>query len=161
MDKRTLAEEINNILAQRGLTLATAESCTGGGIAAAITAIPGSSAVFKGAVVAYANEIKQSILRVSEETLLRHGAVSEATVREMVAGAARLMQTDCAIATSGIAGPGGGTKEKPVGTVWVATYIKGDIKSHLLTLDDNGRATNIDATIAAALQMLLSLLRES
>lgn len=161
MDKRTLAEEINNILAQRGLTLATAESCTGGGIAAAITAIPGSSAVFKGAVVAYANEIKQSILRVSEETLLQHGAVSEATVREMVAGAARLMQTDCAIATSGIAGPGGGTKEKPVGTVWVATYIKGDIKSHLLTLDDNGRATNIDATIAAALQMLLSLLRES
>ena len=161
MDKRTLAEEINNILAQRGLTLATAESCTGGGIAAAITAIPGSSAVFKGAVVAYANEIKQTILRVSEETLLQHGAVSEATVREMVAGAARLMQTDCAIATSGIAGPGGGTKEKPVGTVWVATYIKGDIKSHLLTLDDNGRATNIDATIAAALQMLLSLLRES
>ena len=161
MDKRTLAEEINNILAQRGLTLATAESCTGGGIAAAITAIPGSSAVFKGAVVAYANEIKQSVLRVSEETLLQHGAVSEATVRGMAAGAARLMRTDCAIATSGIAGPGGGTKEKPVGTVWVATYIKGDIKSRLLTLDDNGRTANIDATIAAALQMLLSLLRES
>ena len=161
MDKHTTAEEINNILAQRGLTLATAESCTGGGIAAAITAIPGSSAVFKGAVVAYANEIKQSVLRVSEETLLQHGAVSEATVRGMAAGAARLMRTDCAIATSGIAGPGGGTKEKPVGTVWVATYIKGDIKSRLLTLDDNGRTANIDATIAAALQMLLSLLRES
>lgn len=161
MDKRAQAEEINNILAQRGLTLATAESCTGGGIAAAITAIPGSSAVFKGAVVAYANEIKQSVLRVSEETLLLHGAVSEATVREMAAGAARLMQTDCAIATSGIAGPGGGTKEKPVGTVWVATYIKGEIKSRLLTLDDNGRTANIKATIAAALQMLLSLLRES
>ena len=161
MDKHTTAEEINNILAQCGLTLATAESCTGGGIAAAITAIPGSSTVFKGAVVAYANEIKQSVLRVSEETLLQHGAVSEATVREMAAGAARLMRTDCAIATSGIAGPGGGTKEKPVGTVWVATYIKGDIKSRLLTLDDNGRTANIDATIAAALQMLLSLLRES
>ena len=161
MDKHTTAEEINNILAQRGLTLATAESCTGGGIAAAITAIPGSSAVFKGAVVAYANEIKQGVLRVSEETLLQHGAVSEATVREMAAGAARLMQADCAIATSGIAGPGGGTKEKPVGTIWVATYIKGDIKSRLLTLDDNGRTANIDATIAAALQMLLSLLRES
>ena len=161
MDKHTTAEEINNILAQRGLTLATAESCTGGGIAVAITAIPGGSAVFKGAVVAYANEIKQSVLRVSEETLLQHGAVSETTVREMAAGAARLMRTDCAIATSGIAGPGGGTKEKPVGTVWVATYIKGGIKSRLLTLDDNGRTANIDATIAAALQMLLSLLRES
>lgn len=161
MDTRKLAEEINNILAQRGLTLATAESCTGGGIASAITAIPGSSAVFKGAVVAYANEIKQSILRVNEETLLQHGAVSEATVIEMATGVAHLMQTDCAIATSGIAGPGGGTKEKPVGTVWIATYIKGDTKSHLLSLDDCGRAANISATIAAALQMLLCLLRES
>lgn len=155
-----LARKVNDALCENGFTLSTAESCTGGGIAAAITSVPGSSNVFKGGVVAYANEVKNGVLSVTPEALREHGAVSEAVVCEMVCGVARLMQTDCAVATSGIAGPSGGTPEKPVGTVWVAIYIKGIIKTHLLTLDDCGRTVNIQSTIAETLRLLYALLRE-
>lgn len=155
-----LARKVNDALCENGFTLSTAESCTGGGIAAAITSVPGSSNVFKGGVVAYANEVKNGVLSVTPGALREHGAVSEAVVCEMVCGVARLMQTDCAVATSGIAGPSGGTPEKPVGTVWVAIYIKGIIKTHLLTLDDCGRTVNIQSTIAETLRLLYALLRE-
>ena len=104
----------------KNLSLSTAESCTGGGIAALITSVPGSSEYFNGGIVAYSNEIKQDLLHVSAETLARHGAVSRETVVEMVKGAMKTLKTDCAVATSGIAGPGGGTAEKPVGLVYVA-----------------------------------------
>ena len=134
--------------------LSTAESCTGGGVAAAITSCPGSSDVFKGAVVAYSNEVKSSLLGVSEDTLRLFGAVSEETVREMAAGVSSVMKSDCAIATSGIAGPGGGTKEKPVGTVWVATLVAGAVSATLLQLPDKGRDENIKATIIRALELL-------
>lgn len=107
-------------LASRGLTLATAESCTGGTIARRITAIPGSSAVMKGGVVAYCNEVKQSILGVSDLTLRNNGAVSIPTVKEMASGARRVLKADIAIATSGIAGPSGATPDKPVGAVCIA-----------------------------------------
>lgn len=116
----TLAGALGRILAGRGKTLATAESCTGGNIAHEITRVAGSSVYFKGGVVAYSNEVKQAVLNVSGETLLQCGAVSRDTVVQMVQGVQRLLSTDCAIATSGIAGPGGGTPEKPVGTVWIA-----------------------------------------
>ena len=116
----TLAGALGSILAERGETLATAESCTGGNIAHEITRIAGSSVYFKGSVVAYSNEVKTRVLNVSSEILSGFGAVSRETVLQMVSGVQRLLSSDCAIATSGIAGPDGGSVEKPVGTVWIA-----------------------------------------
>lgn len=116
----TLAGALGSILTERGETLATAESCTGGNIAHEITRIAGSSVYFKGSVVAYSNEVKTRVLNVSSEILSGFGAVSRETVLQMVSGVQRLLSSDCAIATSGIAGPGGGSVEKPVGTVWIA-----------------------------------------
>ena len=108
------------LLKQRGMTIATAESCTGGRLAAALNSQSGSSAYYMGSVVAYDNTIKEQVLGVQRDTLMQHGAVSEQTVREMAEGVRKLMHTDYTIATSGIAGPTGGTPDKPVGTVWIA-----------------------------------------
>ena len=108
------------LLKQHGMTIATAESCTGGRLAAALNSQSGSSAYYMGSVVAYDNTIKEQVLGVQQDTLMQHGAVSEQTVREMAEGVRKLMHTDYAIATSGIAGPTGGTPDKPVGTVWIA-----------------------------------------
>ena len=113
------AAELVALLQQCGLTVATAESCTGGSVAAAITSVPGCSSVMLGGVVAYHNRVKAKVLGVDEVLLEAFGAVSEPVVREMVAGVAALTGADCAVATSGVAGPGGGTQEKPVGTVWI------------------------------------------
>lgn len=156
-----MSVRVNEALRERGFTLSTAESCTGGGVAAAVTSVPGSSEIFKGGVVAYANEIKRDVLFVSEESLLTHGAVSEEVVRQMVAGVASLMHTECAIATSGVAGPGGGTPEKPVGTVWTAFLVGGTVTTCKLTLDDCGRAANIEATILETLKIFHRLLCDS
>ena len=111
---------LGNLLKQRQQTISTAESCTGGRLAAMLNAQSGSSAFYMGSVVAYANEIKEQVLGVQHDTLLNYGAVSEQTVLEMANGVRKLLNTDYAIATSGIAGPTGGTAEKPVGTVWIA-----------------------------------------
>lgn len=111
---------LGNLLKERQQTIATAESCTGGRLAAALNAPSGSSAYYMGSVVAYDNRIKEQVLGVAHDTLVEYGAVSEQTVREMAKGVRTLMNTDYAIATSGIAGPTGGTKDKPVGTVWIA-----------------------------------------
>ena len=105
---------------QNGKTVATAESCTGGNIAHLITLIAGSSRYYKGSIVSYANEVKEEVLGVCAEDLQEHGAVSEEVVKQMAEGARRLLKTDYAIATSGIAGPLGGSEGKPVGTVWIA-----------------------------------------
>ncbi|MGV8828835.1 MAG: competence/damage-inducible protein A [Breznakibacter sp.] len=113
-------EEVGRILALRRQTLSVAESCTGGYIAHLITGVPGSSSYFKGGVVAYSNEVKVGLLGVEPEVLERYGAVSQPVVEQMALGAQRVLQTDYAIATSGIAGPMGGSAEKPVGTVWMA-----------------------------------------
>lgn len=111
---------IGKILRAKGLTMGTAESCTGGLIASQITSIPGSSDYFKGSIVSYANEVKENLLGVTHDTLSTRGAVSEETVKEMVAGAIKQLKVDFALATSGIMGPGGGSEAKPVGTVWIA-----------------------------------------
>lgn len=111
---------LGNLLKQRQQTISTAESCTGGRLAALLNAQSGSSAFYMGSVVAYANDVKEQVLGVQQDTLLKYGAVSEQTVREMADGVRALMHTDYAIATSGIAGPTGGTTDKPVGTVWIA-----------------------------------------
>ena len=120
LEDKPLEAILGELLKLKNATIATAESCTGGRLATALNALPGSSAYYLGSVVAYANEVKEQVLGVERDTLIQHGAVSEQTVREMAEGVRRLMRTDYAIATSGIAGPDGGSKEKPVGTVWIA-----------------------------------------
>ena len=120
LEDKPLELVVGELLKQKACTIATAESCTGGRLAAALNTQPGSSVFYRGSVVAYANDVKEQVLGVAHDTLVQHGAVSEQTVRQMAEGVRRLMHTDYAIATSGIAGPDGGTKEKPVGTVWIA-----------------------------------------
>ena len=151
-------EEIGELLKAKNLSLSTAESCTGGGIAALITSVPGSSEYFNGGIVAYSNEIKKDLLHVSAETLAKYGAVSRETVIEMVKGAMKTLKTDCAVATSGIAGPGGGTPEKPVGTVWIAAAYKNDIVT-MKQEGDRGRAGNVQSGIQNALSMLCDKLK--
>ena len=119
-----LAAQVGDALKSHGLMLATAESCTGGAVAMAITDIGGSSAWFERGFITYANDAKREMLGVAQETMIRHGAVSEAVVREMVAGALRHSHAQVALAVSGIAGPSGGAPDKPVGTVWFAWGIK-------------------------------------
>lgn len=135
-----LGKSLGAALTTKKWRIATAESCTGGGIAAAITAIPGSSGWFECGVVSYANVAKQKLLGVSAENLDAYGAVSEAIVIEMARGALAISGADIAVATSGIAGPGGDTSEKPVGTVWFAwATTKGEVKT-VLSHIEGGRA---------------------
>lgn len=158
-DCETLSELVHKTLTERGLTLATAESCTGGSIASALTAQAGSSAYFKGSVVAYSNEVKESVLGVKHSTLEAHGAVSEATVREMAEGARQRLGADLAIATSGIAGPGGGTKEKPVGTIWIAVATPSGTEAALLSFPGRRRQQNIERTVNQGFAMLMKTVR--
>ncbi|MDO8341801.1 MAG: nicotinamide-nucleotide amidohydrolase family protein [Cellvibrio sp.] len=131
-----LSQRLGEQLLQRNWRIATAESCTGGGVAAAITAIPGSSAWFEYGIVSYANAAKEKLLGVSSETLAREGAVSEAVVIEMARGVLALSGADIAVAISGVAGPSGGSPEKPVGTVWFAwAKATGEIKTELKFFD--------------------------
>lgn len=154
-----LALTLYNELRQAHATVCTAESCTGGLISAAITEIPGSSEVFLGSIVAYANAVKQSLLGVSAETLERYGAVSSQTMEQMLSGVMNATGADCAMATSGIAGPGGGTPDKPVGTVWIGAAVKGERIVRLYHLDGNRRQITAAATLAA-MQQLLELLAQ-
>ncbi len=158
---RKLQEVVGSILLQKKATVSTAESCTGGMVAHLITMVPGSSAWFKGAVVSYSNEVKVSQLGVKEETLQAHGAVSRETVEQMASGVRVRLQTTYAIAISGIAGPGGGSSEKPVGTVWIAVAGPEGIESkeHLLF---GQREQIIERSALLGLEMLRKVLvRES
>lgn len=119
-DQDVIAQKVGEMLVQQGKTIATAESCTGGYIGHMITEVAGSSAYFSGGIISYSNAVKVRILGVNPETLSQYGAVSEQTAKEMAIGARKALQTDIAIAATGIAGPSGGTEEKPVGTVWIA-----------------------------------------
>jgi len=152
----TIEEAIVGAFANDNLKLAAAESCTGGSIASGVTAISGASSVFDCGIVAYHNRIKQQILGVKAETLESHGAVSEQTVIEMAEGVKKLAASDYALATSGIAGPGGGTPEKPVGTVWIAVSGKYETKTKLFHFR-NDRAINIERTVAQAFAMLWNM----
>lgn len=143
---------------RRGLRMATAESCTGGNIAHLLTLVPGSSDVLSGGVVAYSNEVKINVLGVSPHTLEEHGAVSEPVVEEMARGAARALGADVAVATSGIAGPGGGTEQKPVGTVCVGVWVDGN--AHVATLHLPGnRERVINQASARALVWAVQLMQ--
>lgn len=140
-------------LAARGATVTCAESCTGGMLAARLTDLPGSSAWFEMAFATYSNAAKQQILGVSAETLAQYGAVSAQTVREMAAGARRIARADYALAVSGIAGPGGGSAEKPVGTVWFALAAENGITAEVCRFSGS-RAEIRRAAVTYALRML-------
>ena len=159
LETKVISREISELMWKDGITLATAESCTAGNLSAAITAIPGSSHYYKGGVVAYANQVKENILRVNTNTIEIYGVVSEETVSEMVKGAMDALNADYAIATSGIAGPGGGSPEKPVGTIWIAAGSRNKIVTMKLDGDD-GREQNIAKATKSALHLMRDLLKE-
>ena len=125
----TVATNLVELLKARGLTCATAESCTGGGVGSAITAVPGSSAVFAGGVISYSNDVKRDVLGVKAETLSTVGAVSSETAAQMADGVRRLLKTDLAVSLTGIAGPDGGSAEKPVGLVWFGLATKTGVRT--------------------------------
>jgi nicotinamide-nucleotide amidase len=158
-EDKTLPAIIGDMLRQRGMTLSTAESCTGGNIAHVITQIAGSSEYFVGSVVSYCNEVKNKLLKVPNEVLNTVGAVSQPTVEQMVRGVSQLLSTDCAVSTSGIAGPGGGTADKPVGTVWMAAKCGDKIESKCLQLPGS-RDRVINRATTEVLIMLLRLLQK-
>jgi len=146
------------VLAGRGLWLATAESCTGGLIAATLTDVPGASAWFKGGVVAYTNEVKELVLDVPAATLETHGAVSLATVRAMALGICRRIGASVGVAVSGIAGPTGGSLEKPVGTVCIAVAMEGVTLDRVFHFTGDRASVRVQ-TVAAALAMVAETVR--
>ncbi len=155
----TMQEVVAKLLLSKNKSLAIAESCTGGYIAHLITAIPGSSEFFQGSVVAYSYEVKKNVLHVQEKTLEHFGAVSEEVVREMVSGTLQIMKTDFALAVSGIMGPGGGTQEKPVGTVWIAAgNVQKIVATQIHARFDRER--NIHVTAMQALNFLRMFILE-
>ncbi len=154
-----LEQALGNLLTSRNKTLATAESCSGGYIAHLITSVPGSSLYFKGTVVAYSYDAKETILGVSHNTLETKGAVSEETITEMFHGLMNATTADYGIATSGIMGPGGGTNDKPVGTVWVAVGSRQKMITKKLHFRFD-RKKNIELTATNALMMLFQFLKE-
>ena len=156
-DGEEIEQVVGELLNKKGLSLGTAESCTGGYLAHLITSIAGSSNYYKGSIIAYANEIKESALGVNPSTLENHGAVSEETIIEMAKGVQAQLGTDIGIATSGIAGPDGGTEDKPVGTIWIAIAIGDEVKTRQLKLFKD-RLLNIKMTAVTSLAMLWRIL---
>jgi nicotinamide-nucleotide amidase len=152
-NSRELENVLVGLLSRRRLTLALAESCTGGFIANQITNVPGASKVFLGGVVAYSNGVKRKFLGVRNGTLARHGAVSEAVAREMAEGARKMFGANFAIAVTGIAGPGGGSKRRPVGTVFIALATEGETVA-VRELNPFGREKFKQITANQALKML-------
>jgi len=159
-DDISLGEALGQVLRERHLTVATAESCTGGNIAKLLTSVPGSSAYFKGSVIAYHNQIKSQVLGVDPKTILDHGAVSQQVVEQMAQGVCRQLGTDTAISTSGIAGPDGGTEDKPVGTTWICVRC-GDKSVARKYLFLGTRDRIIDQASYAAMQLLRRLVLDS
>ena len=156
-ENEQIEKRIGEMLKELNATVSTAESCTGGTIAQMLTSISGSSDYFKGSVVAYSNEIKRDILNVSEKIIESEGAVSEKVVREMVANVRKLFRTDYAIAVSGIAGPTGGTEDKPVGTTWIAVASAKQVIAEKYSFGDN-RNRNIRKASLSALNLLRKLI---
>ena len=159
-DLETLPEAVAQILSLNNKTLATAESCTGGSIASKLTALAGASRYFKGGVVAYSNEVKEQVLGVSHETLEEHGAVSEETVRQMAEGVRERLGTHYGVATSGVAGPTGGTAEKPVGTVWIAVAGPEGVVTRLKKFGDD-RIRTIERTCNEVFSMLIASIKSA
>ena len=158
-DSDKLEDILGKLIIKKNKTLSTAESCTGGNIAHLITSIPGSSSYFKGGVIAYSNEIKENILYVNKSNIDDYGAVSKQVVEEMAEGVRKQYNTDFAIATSGIAGPTGGSEDKPVGTTWIAVSNKSKVISKKFIFG-NHRERNIIYASLTAINMLRKLILE-
>lgn len=156
-DEDRLEDVLARLLTAKNAKLATAESCTGGNISHKITSVPGCSSFYMGSVIAYSNEVKEHVLGVSSETMKKYGAVSQETVQEMALGAQKLLNADYVIASSGIAGPDGGTPEKPVGTIWIAIAHPEGVLTKKLILGNN-RNRNIEMTSNIAINTLRLLL---
>lgn len=157
-EDKSPAQVLGQLLVERELSVSCAESCTGGNLAHRIVQVPGSSAYFLGSVVSYANDVKANVLNVPRRDIDMYGAVSRQVVEAMAEGVAKLMRTDCAIATSGIAGPDGGTKYKPVGTVWIGVKYNDQIVSECVHFSGD-RNTVIESATNHGLIMLINLLR--
>ncbi|MBQ5407106.1 MAG: CinA family protein [Prevotella sp.] len=158
-ESKIISREISEILWETEKTVGTAESCTGGRIAEAIISVPGASKYFKGGIISYVNEIKERLLGVDPQVLLEKTAVCEEVAVAMVKGACRSLQTDYAISATGVAGPSGGTKEIPVGTIWLACGSS----ERVITLkveEDHGRDINLAIATNKAMELFLSFLRE-
>jgi nicotinamide-nucleotide amidase len=153
MDKDSIEGSLLDLYKTKNLSIGTAESCTGGLVAHRLTSVPGSSQVYQGSIVSYSYALKESLLNVSQATLQEHGAVSEETVVEMLDGLLESLKVDVGVAISGIAGPGGGTTDKPVGTIWMAWGSRNNKKTKLLNLSKD-RRHNIQYTSVAALNAL-------
>ena len=151
-------EVLIGLLKERGRTMAAAESCTGGMIGAAVTDMPGCSEVFKGSAVTYSNEAKMALLGVSEDTLIRNGAVSAETARQMALGAARIYHSDYSVAVTGIAGPGGATDTKPVGLVYIAVSDGSRVVATRNLFDGDRRSVR-EQTVSEALRLLSDMIR--
>lgn len=157
-EKKILSREIQQYLYESGLTVGSAESCTGGRIAESIIAVPGASTYFKGGIISYTNEIKESLLGVDHQLLEEQTAVCEDVAKSMVKGAIKALDVDFAIASTGTAGPGGGTPDIPVGTIWLACGNAENIVTMKLT-EDYGRDINLAIATSKALQMFIDFLR--
>jgi nicotinamide-nucleotide amidase len=157
-EAKVISREISEILWEMEKTVSTAESCTGGRIAEAIIAVPGASKYFKGGIISYVNEIKESMLGVDPKVLEEQTAVCEEVAREMVIGACKAMNTDYAISATGIAGPTGGSKEIPVGTIWLACGNENRITT-VKVEEDHGRDINLAIATNTAMQMFLDYLK--
>lgn len=155
---RDYSKEIYDILYGSGKTLATAESCTGGAIAAAIIAKSGASDYFKGGIVSYCNEIKEKVLGVSAVTLAEQTAVCEDVAKQMASGAMKVLNTDYVVSITGCAGPGGGTKEIPVGTIWICVCDRETAHTLKLT-NDKGREENLKNAVNQSLKLLVEFLK--
>ncbi|MAS36455.1 MAG: competence protein ComA [Anaerolineaceae bacterium] len=161
MAEQTLEAQVGAALRDKGWTIGTAESCTGGLVLHRLTNIPGSSTYVLGGIVAYSNAIKQALLRVKQGTLLAYGAVSEQTAQEMAVGARQILKADIAVSITGIAGPGGGTTEKPVGLTYIGLAGPDDevmVQRHIW---DGDREAVKSASADAALQLVLDTLTQS
>jgi nicotinamide-nucleotide amidase len=158
-ESKIISREISQLLWEREKTVATAESCTGGRIAEAIISVPGASKYFKGGIISYVNEVKESLLGVSHEILEEKTAVCEEVAIQMVKGACHTLNTDYAISATGVAGPTGGTKDIPVGTIWLACG-NADRVTTLKVEEDHGRDINLAIATSKAMQMFLEYLKE-
>lgn len=157
-ESKILSREISQLLWEREETLSTAESCTGGRVAEAIISIPGASKYYKGSVVSYVNEIKESLLGVDHELLIEKGAVSEEVAIEMVKGACKALNTTYAISITGFAGPGGGDQATPVGTIWIACGTIDRQVTHKV-MEDHGRDINLAIATDKAMHLFYEFLK--
>lgn len=158
-ESKIISREISQLLWEQEKSVSTAESCTGGRIAEAIISVPGASKYFKGGIISYVNEVKENLLGVSHETLEEQTAVCEEVAIQMVIGACKALNTDYAISATGVAGPTGGTKEIPVGTIWLACGNKDRVVTCKVE-EDHGRDINLAIATSRAMQMFLQYLKD-